>query len=366
MKRLESGFQLVVKSGFIYLPLLLDPDIAREARCRVDSRPGSIPGTTAVIELEGTPFIKSLNIRSVVENYDRIDKDAYGSLRRAVLPKSEDDPNLKFIASEGKLRTILLKIMPHFIRKNKGSERRRFEDEDILDLVCTHIDIPRRLLDQAEQYLDPGPLWKALDELGAKPPGEEPPPEGLVSGYMLRKWILRALERQILQRERSRLEREAHRRAQLSAIHKRHIAALLALAERGSFELDGFGFSRIGPRDDYFIYKRTGEFILQDYYAQSYRFPDCRVAVSTLGALRPLVMDRYKHPFLSGHAPRQEICMTGREWPAEFTADHVIRALEDGINALLFGYDPRRRNGYHSLDPTLCYIETIEFTDYRM
>jgi len=56
--------------------------------------------------------------------------------------------------------------------------------------------------------------------------------------------------------------------------------------------------------------------------------------------------------------------MRGYEWPADFTADNIIRLLEDGINALLFGYDPRRRNGYHSLDPTLYYVKTIEFTEY--
>jgi len=40
--------------------------------------------------------------------------------------------------------------------------------------------------------------------------------------------------------------------------------------------------------------------------------------------------------------------------------------LEEGINALLYGYDARRRNGYHSLDPTLYYVKTIEFEDYRV
>jgi hypothetical protein len=90
------------------------------------------------------------------------------------------------------------------------------------------------------------------------------------------------------------------------------------------------------------------------------------VAVSTTRPFRPFVVETYKHPFLSGHAPSQEICLKDYNWPDEFTADNIVRLLEDGINALLYGYDARRRNGYHSLDPTLHYVKTIEFTDYRV
>jgi len=56
--------------------------------------------------------------------------------------------------------------------------------------------------------------------------------------------------------------------------------------------------------------------------------------------------------------------MKGFKSPDELTADNIIRLLEGGINALLYGYDARRRNGYHSLDPTLHYVKTIEFEDY--
>jgi len=90
------------------------------------------------------------------------------------------------------------------------------------------------------------------------------------------------------------------------------------------------------------------------------------VAVSTVGPLRPVVLESYKHPFLLHHAPKQEICLRGYDWPSELTAESIIRLLEDGINALLYGYDYRRRNGYHSLDKTLYYVKTIEFADYRI
>ncbi|HBD07976.1 MAG TPA: hypothetical protein DCZ69_06910, partial [Syntrophobacteraceae bacterium] len=110
--------------------------------------------------------------------------------------------------------------------------------------------------------------------------------------------MFKALGVPIVNRERVRLEQELCEREQFRKSKRDHVATLLYLAEEGSFELDGFGFSRIGSRDDYLIYKRTGEYILQDYYAQKYLFPDCRVAVSTNGPLRPLVVESYKHPFL--------------------------------------------------------------------
>jgi hypothetical protein len=138
------------------------------------------------------------------------------------------------------------------------------------------------------------------------------------------------------------------------------------IAEKGALEIDGFGFYRIGSDDDYLVYKRTGKYILRDYYARSYLFPDCRVAVPTMRPFRPVVLEPYKHPFLRGYTAKQEICMKGFEPPNEFTASNIIRLLEEGINALVYGYNARRRNGYHSLDPTLHYVKTIEFEDYKV
>ena len=138
------------------------------------------------------------------------------------------------------------------------------------------------------------------------------------------------------------------------------------IAEKGALEIDGFGFYRIGSGDDYLVYKRTGEYVLKDYYARSYLFPDCRVAVPTMRPFKPMVIERYKHPFLRGYNATQEICMKEFKSADEFTADNIIRILQEGINALLYGYDPRRRNGYHSLDRTLHYVETVEFEDYRI
>jgi hypothetical protein len=367
----HSELEMLVQSGFIYVPLLFDPDIAGEIQDRSDREglPDDLAsgGSKPLVELRGKQFVRSVSVQSVLANYERIDKKYYDQLKRDYLQIPPGFASLPSVLPSGKLQTIILKIMPYFVRKSRGFERRQLCDEDLLDLIYSNLDIPRGfIIERVDKVLDYKPLLQRLNDLNKLEQTTELPPEGLVTGEALRQYLHKALESQIVNRERGRLEQELREREQISESKRNHIATLLYIAEKGSFELDGFGFSRIGSRDDYLIYKRTGEYILKDYYARSYLFPDCRVAVSTIGALRPLVVESYKHPFLIGHAPRQEICISGYNWPQEFTADNIIRLLEEGINALLYGYDARRRNGYHSLDPTLYYVKTIEFTDYRV
>ena len=79
------------------------------------------------------------------------------------------------------------------------------------------------------------------------------------------------------------------------------------LADKGALEMDGFGCTRLKNGQDYRIYKRTGPYALQDYYGRLYLFPDCRVAATTAGRLRPVVVDRCKHPFLRQDGPGQDI-----------------------------------------------------------
>jgi hypothetical protein len=362
--------QLVVKSGFVYVPLLFDAAVDEEIQARGHGaqRPGRRAHTDSqtLIEAAGRLWVKSVSMASVLENYESIDQDTYAQLKGAYLRESPESPPLRAIAPNGKLHTILFKVMPYFIRKIRGFERRPLTDEELLDLVCGQIEIPRNFLEEADKVLDSSALRGRLRDLNQLELTPEPVPEGAVTGEELRQWLRKALARQVVDRERVRLQQELDSRDRLSEGKRNHLATLLYLAEKGSFELDGFGFCRIGSRDDYFIYKHTGAYILKDYYARSYLFPDCRVAVSTYGSYRPVVMEFYKHPFLMGHAPGQEICVRGYQWPNDFTAENTIKVLEEGINALLYGYDARRRNGYHSLDPTLYYVKGVEFAEYRI
>ena len=191
--------------------------------------------------------------------------------------------------------------------------------------------------------------------------------ESLLSAPKLPDWLHEAIHARVLASEQDRIVESLQVRRQFSQAKPEHVAILLYIASTGSVEIDGFGFTRNDSyKGDYFVYRRTGEYVLKDYYARSYLFPDCRVAVSTYTPFRPFVMEKYKHPFLLDYKSGQEICMRNFEPPNELTARNVIRILEEGLTALRYGYDGRRRNGYHSLDKTWVHLPTIGFDEYLM
>lgn len=212
------------------------------------------------------------------------------------------------------------------------------------------VSIPARCYDEARALLDTNSLRGAAKELEKQGTAIAPLKDGLTSTRRLGEWLQRAVEQRILEGEKARVRQAVQQREESPDAQRRHLAVLLHIAEEGALEIDGFGFSRIGPGDEYCVYKRTGEYALKDFYGRLYLFPECRVAVSTILPLKPFVMEHYKHPFLEGHDSGQDICMRGFSPPNVFAAATLITALEEGIQALLYGYSPRRRNGYHSLD----------------
>lgn len=352
---LDSELELVVESGFIYVPLLFDPAIESEIR--------PPRKTNILIEVDRRHFIKTLSLQSLVENYAKIHPDSYEQLRSACLEKHGHSLNLGGTSIDGRLRTILFHIMPHFIRRNKSLERRRLSEEEILGLIGERITIPARYYKDAAQFLDTDSLRGVLRDLEEQGATIDPPKDGLISARKLREWLLKALEVKIIDREKDRLRQALEEQEQFAETRRTSIAILLYIAEKGGLEIDGFGFSRIGLTDDYLIYKHTGEYALKDFYGRLYLFPDCRVAVSTIPPFKPFVIDTYKHPFLEGHDSRQEICLRHFSPPRVFTAANVINALEEGLNALLYGYSSRRRNGYHSLDRVTMHLRTVNFED---
>jgi|GEM_PF-370054 len=353
---LDSELELVVESGFIYLPLLFDPAIEREIL--------SSWKTKALVKVDGRYFVQTLSLQSLVENYEKIDPASYAQLRTACLEKYRHTPGLGGISIDEKLKTILFHVMPHFIRREKGLDRRKLTEEEILDLVTKYIRIPAKYYDEAYKFRDTDWLREALDNLRHHEVSVNPPRTGRMPARQLREWVHKALELKIVNREKSHLNQVLQEREEFIATHRNYVATLLYLAEKGSLEIDGFGFTRIGASNDYLVYKHTGEYALQDYYGRFYLFPDCRVGVTTIMPLKPIVVDSYKHPFLEGHASGQVICMRHFKPPRVFSAENIINTLEEGINTLLYGYSSRRRNGYHSLDQITRNVQTVELEDW--
>lgn len=339
---LDSDLEVLIQSGFIYLPLLFDPAIERELHLS--------PTSKALLRVGGRHFIQSLSLRSLVTSYEKIDPQLYGQVRSTCVQKFSGTLGHGNLPLSEKLRTIIFQVMPHFLRRGRGLERRKLSEDEILDLIVDKIRIPKRYYDQATNLLDAGPLRHMRAELEAKMTRIDPPEDGLMSARTLRGWLVKALEVEILSGERERLRQVLYHGEQFDGTQREYVALLLYIAEKGGLEIDGVGFSRMGLSDEYLMYKHTGEYALKDYYGRVYLFPDCKVGVSTILPLRPIVIDAYKHPFLEGDGPGQAICLVSFAPPRDFTARSAIVALEEGINALLYGYSGRRRNGYHSLD----------------
>ena len=262
--------------------------------------------------------------------------------------------------------SFIFQIMPYFIRKNRGLERKKFGREEMLRLIAEKEDIPPKNYELSNTFFDLRPKQEALEELDKMDSKLVLPEDGMIESRELGNWLYKALDSQLIDKEWSRLKDEVLLRKHLLETAGEDLDILLYIAETGSLEIDGFGFFRVGSGDDFLIYKRSGEYTLKDYYGRPYLFPDCRVAVPTFNPFRPVVMEKYKHPFLYAHDSGQEICLTGFNPPQEFSVKNIIQVLEEGFNALLYGYDARRRRGYHSLDDPRQYVKTVEFDDYRI
>jgi hypothetical protein len=305
-------------------------------------------------------------VQSLLSNFEKISPDIYQQIYNDGLREYFFTPEFDGLSADGKLRTILFEVMTHFIRKNRRLERKKLSEEEILDVIGEKINVPSEYYERAKIFLDTKPLRKMLDNLGKKEPTSQPLQSGLLRSHELRTWLRKAVFLKIVQRKRETLKHTLQLREQFKNTKTKHLGILLYIAAKGSLEIDGFGFSRMDSSDEYLVYKRTGEYILKDYHARSYLFPDCRVAVPTFGTIRPIVIETYKHPFLLGHEAGQEICLRQFTPPNKFTAGNIIGGVEKGINALVYGYDSRRRNGIHSLDRKLLHVESIEFDDYRI
>lgn len=370
----KTDQEFLVHQGYIYVPLLMDPEIKRELNhfpvdLKLDPAPGEILSGSyppPLISVAGHRYIQAVAAASLVDNFGLVSPRAWAEYRRRLLEQYSLTTDLWGITLDPNLITIVFHILPHFLRRNGPRKSQRLTETEILDHLRKYLRVPGRFLREAQRYQNSRPLKEALTRLAASAKERPPLPEGPVSGARLKEWWEESLKLTILETLRRDLLKEFQDREQFRDAQEERLALLLFLAEKGSLELNGFGFSRIGKTREYRIYKRTGPYALKDYYGRLYLFPDCRVAVSTSGPLRPVVLDHYKHPFLRRHAPGQEICLRSEMSRLTFSAKNAIQVLEEGINALFYGYDRRRRNGYHPLDAPPGKIRLVHFDDYRI
>jgi hypothetical protein len=369
---LETDLEILVHQGHLYLPLLFDPEVQED--CLTLASRGSLSGPSAgssphfptVLAVQDRLFARAVSASSLIDNYAQLFPREHQDRVRLLQEQYSLSADLWGVALDPKLVTIIFHILPHFLRRDGLPRRRRLGEGEILDLIRARLQVPPRFEEKARRFLDLNPLKAAVQHLETARIESSPTPEGLVPVATLRAWWEKTLTARLLGEERARLLKELKDREHWAAAQEHRLAVLLYLADRGSLELDGFGFTRLRQGQDYRIYKRTGPYVLKDFFGRLYLFPDCRVAVATLGRLRPVVVDHYKHPFLRQHGSGQAICVGPETQHLTFSAKNVVQALEEGINALLYSYDSRRRLGYHRLDALPGMMRLVDFEDYRI
>jgi hypothetical protein len=369
-KLLNSNLEVVIRSGFLYLPLLFDPEIAGEIS-HLDDHAGMGPHSHIIL-VSGKLFIKTLRLSSIVENYEKMQPRSYQRYREKFIHKFWPGGTNRNFSLETNLRTIIFEVLPHFLRRSSGFSRQRRSEGEVLDLIREKLAVPQDYDQMAGELAQsfawhrsrtmPQPLrWEEPEESPA------PPEEGLIATQDLRSWLHPVLARKIWEQEKARLQDSLKEQEELMGLTHERRAVLLYLAAVGSLEIDGFGFIRLRLPDDYLIYRRTGEFALKDFYGRVYLFPDCRVAVSTMPPLKPVVLEKYKHPLLHRHAPGQAICISQDFVPPRiFSGANAIAALEEGVNALFFNYNCRGIRGYHKLGVVKRPHQGVDFDDLKI
>ncbi len=87
----NSDMECLVESDFIYLPLLLDPEIEQETQVLL--QPGKLlensrqPGPKIIIKHKDKHFVKAFSIHSILENYEVINAYDYKRRRKEFLRK---------------------------------------------------------------------------------------------------------------------------------------------------------------------------------------------------------------------------------------------------------------------------------------
>lgn len=368
---LNGATEVLVDGDFLWVPLLFDPEVADEVDLEEAenlSKGLAKTPTSLLRRHQGRWFIRSLTLTSLVEQFQAVYPEAAAQVRRDLLQAIEPRRRALRPVVDATVQTILFEVMPYFLRTRRGWQRQSQDKAAILAYLAQSGAQPTAAaelladLRQQEAIRQEILHWletRHVQLAGALPPRPDPPE--------LAQWFTRAVQVQILEQEMARYRQELAEWQRLQTLPEPQLLLLLAVAQQGALEVDGVGFLP-DPKlpGGYLVYKRTGDFALQDYYGRPYFFPDCRVAVSTLGPFQPVVLDHYKHPLLRRHAPRQPICLTDYQAPTTFSAAGIIQALQEGLNALYYGYNARKRNGYNSLDTYGRDLSVVSFADRRL
>ena len=300
---------------------------------------------------EPKEYVPAINLYAFAEQYEKMYPSECKQVREHI--KQFSQRNLEAHRVSPDISTIVFDILPHFVKVLPGFERRKPTKEELLDYICSKTKIPAKYFDGQKNNVYRG-LIAVLQSEMAPVRFSAKNIDGAFTQAVVRSMHAREIER--LKHEKAAQDEAAKRASQ-------HNALLKYLSDTTAFEINGFGFQQVSDFGRV-IYKRIPEYALKHFDGRIYLFPECRVGAALDGG-RPIVIESYKHPFLSGYRSRQSICVGNANITGRSNSALTINAIEAGITALLHGYyNERNFNGYHGLGGCRYHGEYVVFDDY--
>ena len=211
---LASETEVVIHSGFVYVPLLYDPQIKAELEFLAGKQALPPPGVietiaTNLIYTDGGYFIKSLSLASLVENYPAVFPEEFERERLRLIRHILPDGFAYQPPLDAKLKTILFEILPHFIRPHRALGRQQVGAASVPAYLASKMPVNRGDTAHLERLRERETSLKQvllrLEHLET-PPG--PAPEKHGHGRELITWFRRALQTTIVTQEVSHWQRE--------------------------------------------------------------------------------------------------------------------------------------------------------------
>jgi len=346
--------EVLIKDNFIYFPLLFDHEIEKEINNR------------AIVKHNEKFYIKGIDIHSLVENFDKIDKESYSKIQDRLYKKlfQKDIPHILKNSEYKLLNTLMLDVMPYFVGVGSTFKRKKLEREDIVDFIEKKIDIPKEYKQQASKLLDEA-IYKEYIDIIKKLNLDSNITflEGIIKKEQLENILTKAIEIKIIKEKKKEIEESINLIKENNA---KHLALLLYFKNVKHFSIENFGFEK--EESKYLVYVKLKEYALQDFDGQIYLFPPCKVGtyVSLTEISNPIVIDKYKHPFLRDYASNQRICIKDFEIKGDTLGEKIISVLEQGISTLLYGYFSTDFEGYRYLNGKDRYGPTLSFDEYKI
>jgi hypothetical protein len=352
-KILGSIDEILIRDNFIYLPLLFDREIEKE-----------IESNEQVIKANEKFFVKAIGIGTIVKNFDKIYKGAYSSIEEGLCKKifSKEIPAISTDKNYCILNALIFEVMPYFCPSFAHIRNEKEKKEAVISAIEEYqkrLGIKEEYIEEyrqrASELLDETEQANLLKKLEVNE--KVTFPEGIVKASSLENLLKEAVEIEIITKKKKELEESVKA---MKETNTRYLAAMLYLKDAGNFEFENFGFEK--QEDGYLTYVKLKEYALKDFDGRIYLFPPCRVGtyVTFSGEVsKPIVVDRYMHPFLEGYAQKKTICIVNFKLEGNTVGKRIISAIEQGISTLLYGYYSRNDfQGYHRLDGS--------FDEYRI